>query len=86
MIQMRSDDALERGMYSRQHLMDAMAGLRDLASQVIIEAAQHCDPRNFVVGHRMQIFHATHRMPGRYAIATSLARATATGRPPIVAG
>lgn len=37
---MRSDDALERRMCLRQQAADAVAGLGDLAGQVIIEAAQ----------------------------------------------
>lgn len=39
MIQVRPHDALERGMYLCQQAADSVAGLGDLASQVIIEAA-----------------------------------------------
>lgn len=49
MIQVRPHDALERGMYLRQQAPDAIAGLSDLASQVIIEAAQHRELCDLVV-------------------------------------
>jgi hypothetical protein len=39
MIQVRRHDALEPGMYLCQQAADSVAGLGDVASQVIIEAA-----------------------------------------------
>ncbi len=64
MVKARSEDTLERRMDLRKQPANAVAGLRDLSGEVVIEAAEHGEFGELLVGQSKRAQRMWHRASG----------------------
>lgn len=64
MVKARSEDTLERRMDLGKQPANAVAGLRDLSGEVVIEAAEHGKFSELLVGQSKRAQRMRHRASG----------------------
>ncbi len=64
MVEARSENSLERRMDLSKQAANAVAGLRDLSGEVVIEAAQHGELGELLVGQSKRAQRMRHRASG----------------------
>ncbi|KVA53030.1 hypothetical protein WI61_24860 [Burkholderia cepacia] len=64
MVEARSENALERRMDLGEQAANAVAGLRDLSGEIIVEAAQHGELGELLIGQSKRAQRMRHRAGG----------------------
>lgn len=64
MVEARSENSLERRMDLSKQAANAVAGLRDLSGEAVIEAAQHGELGELLVGQSKRAQRMRHRASG----------------------